>query len=209
MSVNELHAFLEEKLIYYILLVDLTRTKEELKGCGLFWLVNEYCNTYAIPQESFHNCLAAVVKKYKEEHPDDEFSDEEIYAIENAFDPTNFFEDAELYYENQAEVHMEALKKVVSRISECEIDVIEEQKRLDTARTSLEKSEIKSDIAQANIAYERAKKHKENLEKMQLVNSENKAKLTEKKTLYSDIQKAELTENDDFKLLRTNQSKPE
>ncbi|MBQ4583592.1 MAG: hypothetical protein IJA94_01695 [Bacilli bacterium] len=209
MSSNELNDILENSLIKYILIINEEKTNDELKGCGLHWLVNEYCETYSIPVECFYSCLVNIVRQYKEHNSDDEMFDEEIYAMTDAFNPLNFFNNATLYYNERKTMLSKQLEEVNNRFFECLQDVQIETERLENVKTSLEKSEIRSELAQANIALDKARKKESELIEQEKIMHEALNKLQEKIVLYYTEVNADRDDEETTKLSRINPVKPE
>lgn len=163
MSTKEVNSILQKSLISYILIMNPEVDANELDKLDLYSLVDMYCQTYLIPVECFQNCLANMVREYKTANLDEQLSDEEIYITTNAFEPTNHIGQASAYYEEMKLELANKISEANDKFFECLQDVNIENERLQNVRTSLEKSEIRSELAQANIALNKARSIESNL----------------------------------------------
>lgn len=163
MSNNELNQIIKKNLIKYILIISAELNENELYDYDMYSLVDMYCQTYLIPVECFQNCLANMVREYKTANLDEQLSDEEIYITTNAFEPTNHIGQASAYYEEMKLELANKISEANDKFFECLQDVNIENERLQNVRTSLEKSEIRSELAQANIALNKARSIESNL----------------------------------------------
>ena len=173
MSSNEIDAFLRDKLISYIIFINQGISKEELANYSLHFLVEIYCQSYAIPLESFANTLNILVKAYKTHYPDDDISDEEIYVLIDAFAPENFFGDVHDYYDCKLKNYNDEIYSKEKRLEELRAEKEIDESRLKIAKTSLEKSDIRSEIVSSTITINRIEEQLKGIDSL-IKNNESK-----------------------------------
>lgn len=210
MGSNESFEIIKRMLAKYILFINDDYIRDELLEYDMYSLVKLYCNTYSIPLECFYDCLASLVKKYKEENPDEIVSDEDIYVATDAFSPVDHFGFAMMYFETLKVDLAMKLKAANDNFFRSVEEVKLETERLSSARTSMEKSEIRSDIASANIAMHKAKTHESSVLAQVENLQENYEKLLQSMQQYYAILNENLDESDYLNLIRNNKAgKPE
>ena len=209
MSSNETQKILIADLTKYIQIINEDVDPNELNEYDLYSLVSLYCQTYSIPLECFYGCLANIVRQYKINNPDDVMTDEEIYVLTDAFEPLNHFEEATLYIKQVSASLAGQVSEANDKFFACLEDVRIEQERLEDAKTSLEKSEIRSELAQANIALDKARITESNLINREKNIANLQDDLQKKIKIYYSKMNCNKDDESPIKLSRTNPVKPE
>ena len=207
---SELSQMIKKNLIKYISTINSDLNTNELYDYDMYSLVALYCEVFSVPTDSFYACLTELVKDYKNTNPDECLSDEEIYIVNDAFAPLTQMGAAVLYFEELKKSLNSKITEAKDTFFECIEEVKLETERLNTARTSLEKSEIRSDLSQANIALEKARKHEATLLEQERKNQEYYQKLLSSIETYCTNISENTGLSEEYKLIRNfNEPKPE
>ena len=183
--------------------------KQEYPKLVIIFL-GDYVSTHGLITQKQQIDNLERILQYKEENPDEIVSDEDIYAATDAFSPVDHFGFAMMYFETLKVDLAKKINDANDNFFRCVEEVKLETERLNTARTSMEISEIRSDIACANIAMHKAKTHESSVLAQVKNVQENYEKLLKSMQQYYVNLNENLDESDYLNLIRDNkQGKPE